>query len=337
MADLASNNVFGLVLLAVIGFAVGWLVRGSRLARASRTRGLVPERDLVVAQERERSLASSARAAELGQGQRVARLEQELGSRAAQVAALTEESARLSRLRQELEARLARNQDELLARGEELAAAFARLADLERQLSEEERRRVGTIHDLEEQVQAMRARISELESAARQKQDLERTLETSEKSLRDQAARIAQLSAESERRLALEGEAAGLRSLVAEREREIESLRLAARPVASPRASASPVAALETRHRHRRPAARDDLKLIHGIGPVLERTLNRLGVTRFRQIARWTDDDIERMARKLQDFPDRIRRDGWIQSARREHIRKFGRDPLTGERATEPT
>jgi len=336
MADLVSNSMVSLVLIALIGFAVGWLVRGRRLARASRVRGLVPERDLVVAQERERSMASSARAAELGQGQRAARLEQELAARSAQVETLTEEAARLVQLRRDLETRLARSREELVARGEELSAALARLATLEHQLAEAGRSHGETIRDLEEQVRTLRARASELEGAARLKDELDHALEASEQSRRDQAARLTELAVENERRAALEDEAAGLRSLVAEREREIEGLRLAAPSQPPPGATASPVAAMSTRRRHRRPTERDDLKHIHGIGPVLERTLNRLGVTRFQQIARWTDDDIERIARKLQNS-ERIRRDGWVESARREHIRKFGRDPLTGERAGEPT
>ena len=37
----------------------------------------------------------------------------------------------------------------------------------------------------------------------------------------------------------------------------------------------------------------DDLKLIVGVGPVLERMLHHLGITTFRQIARWTERDID--------------------------------------------
>ena len=41
------------------------------------------------------------------------------------------------------------------------------------------------------------------------------------------------------------------------------------------------------------PHAPDDLKLIVGIGPVLERMLHRLGVATYRQIARWSERDID--------------------------------------------
>ncbi|MBT8332313.1 MAG: hypothetical protein KJP06_08290 [Deltaproteobacteria bacterium] len=69
---------------------------------------------------------------------------------------------------------------------------------------------------------------------------------------------------------------------------------------------------------------KDDLKRIYGIGPVMERTLNRLGVTSFEQIARFTRKDIERVAEALQSFPDRIMRDNWIEGAKKEYRKKYG-------------
>ena len=41
------------------------------------------------------------------------------------------------------------------------------------------------------------------------------------------------------------------------------------------------------------PNTPDDLKLIVGIGPVLERMLHQLGVATYRQIARWSERDID--------------------------------------------
>jgi predicted flap endonuclease-1-like 5' DNA nuclease len=69
---------------------------------------------------------------------------------------------------------------------------------------------------------------------------------------------------------------------------------------------------------------RDDLKLILGIGPALERTLNDLGVFTFRQVANWADDDIEQFAARLGSFGSRIKRDNWVQSAREQHRLKYG-------------
>ena len=70
--------------------------------------------------------------------------------------------------------------------------------------------------------------------------------------------------------------------------------------------------------------APDDLKLIVGIGPVLERMLHQLGVTTFRQIARWSERDINEFDAKLPEFPGRIRRDAWVTQARALHQSKYG-------------
>ena len=68
----------------------------------------------------------------------------------------------------------------------------------------------------------------------------------------------------------------------------------------------------------------DDLKLIVGIGPVLERMLHRLGVATYRQIAHWSERDIDEIDAKLPEFPGRIRRDGWVTQARELHQSKYG-------------
>ena len=62
---------------------------------------------------------------------------------------------------------------------------------------------------------------------------------------------------------------------------------------------------------------RDDLKRITGIGPKLERLLNANGIVSFRQIAEWQDADIQAMDKLLPAFHGRIRRDDWIEQARR--------------------
>ena len=72
------------------------------------------------------------------------------------------------------------------------------------------------------------------------------------------------------------------------------------------------------------PAGPDDLKLIVGVGPVLERMLHTLGVTTFRQIARWTERDIAEFDAKLPEFPGRIVRDQWVTQARALHQSKYG-------------
>lgn len=75
------------------------------------------------------------------------------------------------------------------------------------------------------------------------------------------------------------------------------------------------------------PGSPDDLKLIVGIGPVLERMLQQMGVGTYRQIARWSERDIDEFDAKLPEFPGRIRRDAWVTQARELHQSKYGERP----------
>ena len=61
--------------------------------------------------------------------------------------------------------------------------------------------------------------------------------------------------------------------------------------------------------------AADDLKKITGVGPVLEKKLNALGVTRFDQVANFSDEDIAKVDDAL-NFKGRIMRDDWIGQAK---------------------
>lgn len=64
-----------------------------------------------------------------------------------------------------------------------------------------------------------------------------------------------------------------------------------------------------------RSEGKDDLKLISGVGPKLEETLNDLGVYHFDQVAKWQADDIEWVDSRLR-FKGRITRDDWMSQAR---------------------
>ena len=71
----------------------------------------------------------------------------------------------------------------------------------------------------------------------------------------------------------------------------------------------------------------DDLKAIHGLGPVLERGLNKLGIYYFRQLAKIKKSDAEWIAPRLNIFPGRILRDDWAGQARKCHRRKYKEKP----------
>lgn len=59
----------------------------------------------------------------------------------------------------------------------------------------------------------------------------------------------------------------------------------------------------------------DDLKVIKGIGPVIEKALNASGIYSYRQIAHFTPANIEWVNTHL-DFHGRIEREDWIGQAK---------------------
>jgi predicted flap endonuclease-1-like 5' DNA nuclease len=64
-----------------------------------------------------------------------------------------------------------------------------------------------------------------------------------------------------------------------------------------------------------RSAALEDLKRIRGIGVLIEKKLNQMGVVAYEQIANWTAQDIDRVSQSL-DFKGRIERENWVEQAR---------------------
>lgn len=63
------------------------------------------------------------------------------------------------------------------------------------------------------------------------------------------------------------------------------------------------------------PSDVDDLKLINGVGPVLEDKLHEIGVYKFEQIANWDADQIAAFD-DLLSFKGRIERDEWVAKAK---------------------
>ena len=79
--------------------------------------------------------------------------------------------------------------------------------------------------------------------------------------------------------------------------------------------------------------AADDLKLITGVGPVLEKTLNAIGITTWRQVAALTPAQVEAVEAEA-GFRGRVARDNWLPQADalarggiEEYRKVFGKDP----------
>ena len=97
----------------------------------------------------------------------------------------------------------------------------------------------------------------------------------------------------------------------------------AAKAEAKP-AAAKPAAAAEKPAAAAKPktltAARggkaDDLKLIKGVGPKMEALLHKLGFFHFDQMAAWTAKELAWVDDNLEDFKGRASREEWVQQAK---------------------
>lgn len=70
----------------------------------------------------------------------------------------------------------------------------------------------------------------------------------------------------------------------------------------------------------------DDLKEIVGIGPILEHTLQSLGLKTFAQIATITPEDIAMLIVKVDSsIAERVLRERWVEQARELYAKKYGR------------
>ena len=94
--------------------------------------------------------------------------------------------------------------------------------------------------------------------------------------------------------------------------------------VGAPKAEAKPVvakvkteAAPKAKAPKPAPAAAipDNLELIKGLGPKVNKMLKELGITSFAQVARWTAADVAEIDGKLGAFAGRITRDNWVDQA----------------------
>ncbi len=63
-------------------------------------------------------------------------------------------------------------------------------------------------------------------------------------------------------------------------------------------------------------ADKDDLKLISGIGPFIEKKLNGIGIYTYKQISKFSSKDIEDITTLIEFFPGRIERDNWAKQAK---------------------
>ena len=334
-----------ILLAAIIGLLIGWILRrflydvdlGEYEARVmkAQTAQLSAESQLEASAERFdavsadlasmqakladadarasslRSDLDASRAAGGSKDSRIEALESELTGLGSEVASAADaHGAALGRI-EALES-------ELTGTRADLDAALANAAEKEAALAKLEADVAG-MSALREESDARAARISELEVLVVEKEpadpDRVATLEAALTAAEQELARCGDRVAERDARIAVLEAATAQPAGVA-----------AAGDLAAPSKddAVAAMAEIASRTAGAGRAVDDDLKKIHGIGPKLERLLKGMGITSFRQVARFEEADIAVVTAALDAFPGRIERDDWMSSAAAEHERKYG-------------
>ena len=285
---------------------------------------------------------------------RIAGLEKELAdakARAARVAGLEKEladakarAARIAGLEKELadaKARAAR----ITALEKDLAEAKAlggRVKGLEQEVQRAQTR-AGRVPGLEQELAAAKAdakkaaaeaaKLSERDAQLRAAQTEVRTLTarvSSTETAAGKAAKSAETSASDlRRRLAAAEKSAALvpdrDKTIIELQRRLAAAEKAGKAKKSEKAPAKPKKKAGKRSWQKgttklgTPGADhvDDLKVISGIGPVMEKTLQSFGIQTWEQIADFNKGDIDKVTEAIDAFPGRIERDDWVGGAKK--------------------
>ena len=88
---------------------------------------------------------------------------------------------------------------------------------------------------------------------------------------------------------------------------------VAAKAAAKPAAKAAAKPAVLAKARA---GGADNLKMIKGVGPVLEKALHTTGVFHFDQVGAWTKADAEWFDDNVKGANGRVIRDGWVKQAK---------------------
>jgi predicted flap endonuclease-1-like 5' DNA nuclease len=348
----ATIEIIGLILLgALIGFLLGWILRRflydtdvseyeARLESAhtrrktaelelATTRDRLDEATQVVAstqaqiaeaEARSGAIAAEAEAARTLAREKDGRIEEleseSIGLRAETSDAIEAANAaggRLEGLESEI-AGLRADLDAALVAAGEKEATIARLEA-----------EIAGFGDVRAESDARADRIAELEILVVEREklvdpveaaELEAQLVAAHEELSALHAQVDQLSA-----------AAEAVAVASDRARHSGAVPLAVVPddePPAPEGNGSPVDLVALRTAGGESVPDDDLKRIRGVGPKLESMLKAMGITSFRQIARFDASDIAVVSEALNGFPGRIERDDWMASAAELHEATYG-------------
>ncbi len=126
----------------------------------------------------------------------------------------------------------------------------------------------------------------------------------------------------------LQSEKESIQSKLDQSKKEFSQLQLAKLKLESDQELLAQKSVPQNTSSERLPAAKpgkeekDDLKVIKGIGPGIERKLNQQGIYSYRQISDFTPEFIKKISEAILFFPGRIDRDRWVEQASKLYLDK---------------
>lgn len=306
---LLTKIALSLVLAFVLGFGTAWLAWfvGTR-RREDEVTALWQRRFADLQHERDRAVTALKRELDDAR-QQVPTLEKSLAERSDLIAQLESDLAEWREKLPSVQAGAAEREARIDALTAEIDARDAQIAALTR--DRDAARSVSAQPRDAKQWDALRATVKRAEVAKAQADERATEFENTARELAEEL-NAALLAEKDTARAEIEARDASIESLQA----QIEQLRSQANATGTVR-TLRPGVAPDGLHQSL-PDGRsaDDLKKIRGVGPVLERTLNALGIFFFEQIARLSPDEIDWVTYHLDTFPGRIERDEWVEQAR---------------------
>jgi predicted flap endonuclease-1-like 5' DNA nuclease len=326
-----------LLAAAIIGFLIAWILRRflynvdlgeyEERIRTEQTRRQAAEEELA----RSRKQGDNA-AAEIAEIQaRLADMESEASALTSDLGtARAAVSAKDGRIEQ-LESAMSGLEADVAAAESELGRREAAIEQLEADLA--------AADALRSEVERRGARIAELEvlvverespnTAEARTAELETSLTTTKLELSKAQRRITDLEDQIETTAPATVESGTGDATPAEAATEVPPQETAPLPAIPPSKdeAVARMAEIAARTAGDDSAIDDDLKKIHGVGPKLEQLLKSMGITSFRQVARFEAEDIAVVTAALDAFPGRIERDDWMSSAAEQHEEKYGEHP----------
>ena len=337
MPELSQAHLAIMLLVALAGFIVGWLVRASKShhEKQSLSAGWQAQLDRQQA-DGDRLREQNKDLMEQVSNHMAASRERE--SQATEMSAsLKEAFQREAELKKLLE-NLRVDANAAIAQRDDLAVSLREMENRSVELQARFDDRNNQYLKLADELTEWKNRIPPLVERYRQKELEIEQLEVELQKVRSELEQTRLQAIYGETNVALTNAGAGIRSLMSSNEPLTDSTVIAdpgqfgngpAAPalqdmpdnelteIPSPPADLEEVALPEaTNGSDSTSPSRDDLKQIKGVGPAIERTLNELGVYRYQQIADMSEYDIDRIAHRLKGFRSRIYREDWIGQAR---------------------